>query len=197
MMASNGLQLRCRRGIASPRTVGCWCEKKGRDVEVIATIFCGLFYNLVNVIQTLHQITLHINFGLLNLRNSIILAGSSLRSAHSLLDGRFYCLYHFMQSSERTARNLRFLAGVSIAYLTLCSPRSGPRAIWDFSGSFYCLSHFITLCSPRSGRRAIWDFGGYLGCKWVVYMRFSSVYFILCTPTHFCTCLHITGHGDH
>ena len=71
-----------------------------------------------------------------------------------------------MKSSERAADNLVFcrgfllptslyvvlradraqfviLVGVSNVYLTLCSPQSGPWAIWEFGKGFYCLFHFM------------------------------------------------------
>ena len=73
------------------------------------------------------------------------------------------------------------LEGVSFAYLTLCSPRSGPRAIWNFGGSFYIMFislyvvlragrgqfgnlegvsiAYFTLCSTQSGLCSIWEFG--------------------------------------
>ena len=54
---------------------------------------------------------------------------SLVRAARNF-GGSFYCLSHFMYSLERTAR---ILEGVSIAYLTLCSPRSGTWAIFDGS----------------------------------------------------------------
>ena len=53
------------------------------------------------------------------------------------------------------------LEGVSFAYLTLCSPRSGPRAIWNFGGSFYIM--FISLYVVlRAGREQFGNLEGFL-----------------------------------
>ena len=53
------------------------------------------------------------------------------------------------------------LEGVSFAYLTLCSPRSGPRAIWNFGGSFYIM--FISLYVVlRAGRGQFGNLEGFL-----------------------------------
>ena len=45
----------------------------------------------------------------------------------------FISLYVVLRADRGKFGNLD---GVSIAYLPLCSPQSGPRAIWDFGGSF-------------------------------------------------------------
>ena len=68
--------------------------------------------------------------------------------------------------------------GFSSVYFTLCSPRSGPRTIWDIRWGFLAsillyvvlgaghaqfgifgrvFSVYFTLCSPRSGSRTICD----------------------------------------
>ena len=49
------------------------------------------------------------------------------------------------------------LEGVPSAYLTLRSPRSGPRAIWDFGGSFLCLSHFMLSSEQTARNLGFWQ----------------------------------------
>ena len=56
-------------------------------------------------------------------------------------------LFHIVLEVGRAQFGI--LAGVSFAHLTLCSPQSGPGAIWDFGGSFYFID-YVTLCINKN-----------------------------------------------
>ena len=61
--------------------------------------------------------------------------------------------FNYARGSLASLGPTRRLLVDSVAYITLCSPQSGPRIILAGVSIAY-----LTLFSPRSGLRAIWCF---------------------------------------
>ena len=65
----------------------------------------------------------------------------------------FISLYVVLRAGRGQFGNLE---GISIAYFTLCSTQSGLLAIWDFGGSFLCLSHFMLSSEQTACNLGFW-----------------------------------------